>query len=256
MTGFAIEIRTRNSEIRRSFSKDIDLKRLGVSLDSVVEMRNASGGRQPDPLHVIPFLEQNGVESIVFSTGTGESREVMLLHAVVHTHLNLRIPAHPDALSMVTAAKPGMVTMISRLPQQQTGPVSLSESSDRLQGMVQELRQNNIVTNILVEPRVDDVKNAVKLGFDYVELDAGRLVRSSSIPELEMELETLRNLASAAAQLHVGVAVGGAIDLNTLRLLSRIDHVEEINVGHALFARALYKGLEQAVKDFVSIVHS
>jgi pyridoxine 5-phosphate synthase len=232
------------------------LKRLGVSLDSVVEMRNAAEGRQPDPLHIIPFLEQNGVESIVYTTGTGESQEVLLLHAVVHTHLNLRIPALPDALAVATAAKPGMVTLISRLPQQQTGPVGLLELSDRLHGMVQELRQNNIVTSIRVEPRVDDVKSAVKLGFDYVELDAGRLVRSSSIPEMEMELDTLRNLASAAAQLHVGVAVGGAIDLNTLRLLSRIDHVEEINVGHALFARALYKGLEQAVKDFVSIAHS
>lgn len=225
--------------------------RLGVSLDSVVDFRNLGETRSPDPIHMVPILEMNGVESIVctlLADGRNQ-QEISLLKAIVHTHLNVRMTIDGD-LAFVGAVQPGMVTLVGR-----SGAADLS-SPDRLQGIVQQLRQKQIVTSILVNTTVDDVKTAVKLGFDYVELDATRLVRASSIPERDMELDNLKNLAGAAAQLGVGVTAGGPLDSTHLTLLRDIRTIEEVNVGHSLFARAFFKGLEQSVKEFVTIVHS
>lgn len=208
----------------------------------------------PDPVQVISSLEMAGADSIVY-TPAGRvpalaERDLAVLHHCIHSHFNLRLEPDESMVATALKAQASMVTMIGRL-NGKTVSVDLKNKEDQLAPMIHTLRQKGIIVNALIDTDADQLKAAVRLHLDYIELNAVRYVQSDNLNTMEQELENLRTLAMTAARFNVSVMLGGELDYPQLRGITMIKEIEEVNVGQPLFNRSLYVGLHQAVKDFI-----
>lgn len=233
------------------------MKRLGIIVDAIAALRHMGGGNFPDPVHAIAMIEMAGADSIVYTlqgaAASKEPRDVKILKDCIHSHFNLRIVPTQEMIQLAVNARAEMVTLVGR---EETGTKSLgvAQNESALIPLVQSLRANGIVVNALVEPDAVQIKSAVKIGCDYVELNAEKYVRADSLTLMEQELENIKAIAMAAVKLNLGVMASGNLDYTNVRDLLKIDEIEEINVGHPVVSRALFVGLDQAVRDFIAIV--
>ena len=233
------------------------MKRLGIIVDAIAALRHMGGGNFPDPVHAIAMIEMAGADSIVYTlqgaAASKEPRDVKILKDCIHSHFNLRIVPTQEMIQLAVNARAEMVTLIGR---EETGTKSLgvAQNESALIPLVQSLRANGIVVNALVEPDAVQIKSAVKIGCDYVELNAEKYVRADSLTLVEQELVNIKAIAMAAVKLNLGVMASGNLDYTNVRDLLKIDEIEEINVGHPVVSRALFVGLDQAVRDFIAIV--
>ncbi|HMV25280.1 MAG TPA: pyridoxine 5'-phosphate synthase [bacterium] len=232
------------------------MKRLGILLDAVVAIRQMGGGKTPDPLHVISMLEMAGVDSIVYTmmqTGAAEERDLRMLKETIHSHFNLRLVPTMENAQAAIQAKAEMVTMIDR-DSTSIRSVNAVEKEALLAPIVSFLRTNGIVVNMLVDTDANQLRTAARMGCDYVELNTDKYTGAASLTLMEQELENMKAMAMAAKKLTLSVTLSGHINHNNIRELLDIEEIEEINIGHSVFARALFVGLDQAVRDFATLI--
>lgn len=215
------------------------------------------GGNLPDPVHAIAMIEMAGADSIVYTlqgaAASKEPRDVKILKDCIHTHFNLRIVPTQEMVQLAIGARAEMVTLIGR-EDTATQSLAVAQNESMLIPLVQSLRASGIVVNALVDPDAVQIKSAVKIGCDYVELNAEKYVRADNLTLMEQELENIKAIAMAAVKLNLGVMASGNLDYTNVRDILKIEEIEEINVGHPVVSRALFVGLDQAVRDFVTIV--
>lgn len=233
------------------------MKRLGIIVDVIAALRHMGGGNLPDPVHAIAMIEMAGADSIVYTlqgaAASKEPRDVKILKDCIHTHFNLRIVPTQEMVQLAIGARAEMVTLIGR-EDTATQSLAVAQNESMLIPLVQSLRASGIVVNALVDPDAVQIKSAVKIGCDYVELNAEKYVRADNLTLMEQELENIKAIAMAAVKLNLGVMASGNLDYTNVRDILKIEEIEEINVGHPVVSRALFVGLDQAVRDFVTIV--
>ena len=233
------------------------MKRLGIIIDAVTGLRNMGDGHLPDPVHAIGMIEMAGADSIVYTlkgaASTKEPRDIKILKDCIHSHFNLRIAPTHEMAQLAISARAEMVTLIAQ-EDHVVKSISIEQNENQLMTLIQSLRQSGIVVSALIDPDAVQIKSAVKIGCDYVELNADKYVNADTLTLMEQELDNIKAMAMAAVKLNLGVTISGNLDYTNVRDILKIDEIEEINVGHPVISRALFVGLDQAVRDFVSIV--
>ncbi|MBL7994512.1 pyridoxine 5'-phosphate synthase [bacterium] len=233
------------------------MKRLGIIVDAITALRTLGGQNLPDPVHAIAMIEMAGADSIVYTlqgiASSKEPRDVKILKDCIHTHFNLRITPNHEMVQLAINARAEMVTLI-RMEANEIKSIAVQQNENQLMSLISDLRAGGIVVNVLIEPDANEIKSAVKIGCDYIELNTEKYVNSDSLTLMEQELENLKAMAMAATKLDLGVMASGHLNYTNVRDLLKIDEIEEINVGHSVVSRALFVGLDQAVRDFVTIV--
>lgn len=233
------------------------MKRIGIIVDAITALRTMGGGQLPDPVHAIAMMEMAGADSIVYTlsgeAATGEPRDLKILKDCIHSHFNLRITSTQEMVQLAINARAEMATLIHR-DGSDIKSVQVNQNENTLMPLVGALRSAGIVVNVLIDPDATQIRSAVKIGCDYVELNSEKYVNADNLTLMEQELENMKAMAMAAAKLNLGVTVSGYLNYTNVRDLVKIDEIEEINVGHSVLSRALFVGLDQAVRDFVTIV--
>jgi len=235
------------------------MSRLALDIDPIALIRNIFGGNTPDPLHSCVLAEIGGIESIVCyfrnDLKTINERDLQLLNEVVKTHFNVRSDIEEQTVKKILKIKPGMVTFVSNNKSSvvQPDPILIGEYVDTLRDIIADLRANNIACSILIEPEIDNVKNAGKLEFDYVEFDVTGYALADNLDEELAELENINSLSAAANKLGMGVNVSGPINSANIGDISKIQFIEDIIIGQAILDKALAVGLEHAVRDFINL---
>ena len=235
------------------------MSRLALDIDPIALIRNIFGGETPDPLHSCVLAEIGGIESIVCyfrnDLKTINERDLQLLNEVVKTHFNVRCDIEEQTVKKLLKIKPGMVTFVSNNKSSvvQPDPVLIEDYIDTLRDCIADLRANNIACSILIEPEIENVKNAGKLEFDYVEFDVTGYALADNLDEELAELENINSLSAAANKLGMGVNVSGPINSGNVGDISKIQFIEDIIIGQAIIDKALAVGLEHAVRDFINL---
>ena len=233
------------------------MKRLGLILDEIIFLRGLGGGKTPDPLHAVALIEMAGVDGIVYTVfekyHEQQMRDLKVLKAAVHSHFNLRLKPTEQMIQLAFSNLPEMITFAD-VQDDAVKPLNLAEHESTLSSLVPSLRDKGIVVNVFIDTDLDQIKTAGQLGCDYVELNAARLIQASSITTMEIEIDNIRSASIAAARLKLGVTATGPIDYHNVREVKKIEEIEEVNVGHAILARALSVGYEKAIRDFSEIL--
>ncbi len=237
------------------------MARLGINIADIAVLRETEGGVVPDPVTAAMYAELGGADGIVCTVQESlqpvTERDVQVLKEIVKTHFNLQIPPAEKMIDLGLSVSPDMITLIPGKKPGSTsgGGLDVLGQEAQLARVIQDIRAQDIVVSLLIEPIVHQVKAAAKIGADYIELHMGRYASAVDLNERADHLENISSLAMAASKLGLGVSASQQLNYQNVSDIASINKIEEINIGHAVVARALWIGMEQAVRDMVALVH-
>ncbi|KPL18299.1 MAG: pyridoxine 5'-phosphate synthase [candidate division Zixibacteria bacterium SM23_81] len=234
--------------------------KLGVNVDHVATVRQARKTDEPDPVVAAIMSELAGADGIVAHLRGDrrhiQDRDLLLLREVVRTHLNLEMAASEAMVKIALDLKPDMVTLVPEEPNEVTteGGLNVLQSYQTLSETIPPLRDEGIVVSLFVDPDVNQIKAAAKLRADYVEIHTGLYAEAKDASEELAELEKIQDVAAVAAKLGFGVSAGHGLTYQNVRPIAEIKEVEELNIGHTIVSRAIMAGMEQAVREMISLI--
>jgi pyridoxine 5-phosphate synthase len=237
------------------------MARLGFNLEGVAGLREKAGITDADPVKIVFFAELGGVEAVICPISDEfrpfTERDVKLLRSLTKVRFEVRVSAVEKLISAALSVRPDGVTLLPRGTTDATpqGGLNVAGREDELGRIVQELRGQNAAAAFFVDPVLAQIKAAAGIGADGVELNARVLVSVKNFQERGEALEALVAAALAACKLGLDVAVSGGVTYQNASMLAGIEKVETVVVGRSIVGRALYIGMEQAVRDMVALVH-
>jgi len=236
------------------------MHRFALDIDPVTYVRNMLGGETPDPVQSVVLAELGGAESIVCylrdDLSTTSERDLALFRQIVKTYLNVRSNITEENIRKLLRVKPDMLTFVTpaEVSVVEPKPLNVGLYENQLQNYIPELRSNNILSSVLIEPSIAQVKLAGRLEFDYIEIDATGLSEATDMDSEMQALAQIEEIAMAANKLGMGVNISGKVGYENMRDIANIEYLEDIIVGKPVLIRALAIGFEQAVRDILTLL--
>ena len=238
------------------------MKRLGVNIDHIATLRQVRGTHYPDPLRAAEAAIRGGADQITVHLREDrrhiQDADVSALKASISVPLNLEMAAVDPIAEIACGVKPTTATLVPERRMELTTEGGLKVvGNDALPGIVGRLRGAGIQVSLFVDPDVEEVRASRELGVDAVELHTGSYCEESTDDGRERELARIREAASCATSLDLKVAAGHGLHYdNTRRLVELIPEIEEYNIGHAIVARAVFVGIEGAVREMKTLLEA
>ncbi len=233
---------------------------LGFNVDHIATIRQARGGREPDPVHAAVIAELAGAHGITAHLREDrrhiQDRDVLLLKQTVTTRLNLEMACTAEMVKIAVELFPAMVTLVPEKRGEKTteGGLAVREREKELAPAIETLRNHNILVSMFIAPDYNQIKASKRIGASHVELHTGYYANAASGTPCAEMLETLREMAFAANKLGLCVNAGHGLNYQNVTAVAKLEFIEELNIGHAIVARASLAGIETAVRDMVSLI--
>ncbi|MGA1309268.1 MAG: pyridoxine 5'-phosphate synthase [Gemmatimonadaceae bacterium] len=226
-------------------------QRLYINIDHVATVRQARRATYPDPVRAARLCEDAGADGI--TAHLREDRRHILdadiegLVAQARTPFNLELAATDAMIALATRLRPYQVTLVPEKREEVTteGGLDLFHDPARLEAAILALRAANVRTALFIDPDARQVERAAALRVEAIELHTGRYCEA---PAHAPHLTALRAAATHAASLGLAVHAGHGLTLTNVGPVAAIPECEELNIGHAIVADAIFVGLPEAVR--------
>ncbi len=236
------------------------MARLGVNVDHVATLRQARGGREPDPVAAAIMAELAGADGIVIHLREDrrhiQDRDLQLLRQTVQTKLDLEMAADEAMVKIALSMRPDFVTLVPERRQELTteGGLDVAGHRDRIKDIIARLHEGDVPVSLFIEPDLEQIRTAHKIGADLVELHTGRYANADNFKDVEAEFDHLVQAAKLSSKLGMRVNAGHGLNYqNVLRLLT-VSEIEEYNIGHSIMARAILVGMDRAVREMKALL--
>jgi len=233
---------------------------LGVNVDHVATIRQARGGKEPDPVQAAVLAELAGAHGITAHLREDrrhmQDRDIYLLKQTITTHLNLEMAATQEMTQVAIDVAPYMATLVPERRDERTteGGLAVREKERDIAKVVEQLHEHNILVSLFIDPDIQQVKAAAHTGATHIELHTGYYANASGREAQEEEVGRLQDAAIAAHKLGLRVNAGHGLNYRTTARVASLDHIEELNIGHAIIARAVLVGMDLAVRDMLAVM--
>ncbi len=233
---------------------------LGLNIDHIATIRQARGGYEPDPIAAALMGELAGARGITAHLREDrrhiQDRDIRLLKQVVTTHLNLEMACTGEMVAVALEIVPGMVTLVPEKREERTteGGLAVYEREADLAPFIEKLRKRGIPVSMFIAPDADQIRASQRIGATHIELHTGYYANGASEEVVAGELEKLRDMAQTAAMLGLRVNAGHGLNYRNVRPVTRIEQVEELNIGHSIIGRAALVGIDRAVRDMIALI--
>ncbi len=230
---------------------------LGVNVDHVATVRQARRARYPDPVEAALLAEAAGADSITMHLREDRrhiiDRDPEQLQKVMRTHLNLEMGVTPEMLAIALRLKPRDCCLVPENRQEITteGGLAVAAQQSRLTEVVAQLAQGGIRVSLFIDPDPREIEAAAAVGARVVELHTGRYAEEQSAQQAH-ELGRLQQAAQLGRSLGLTVHAGHGLDYRNVSAVAAIEEIVELNIGHAIVARALMVGMSVAVREMKS----
>ncbi|HET6527573.1 MAG TPA: pyridoxine 5'-phosphate synthase [Balneolaceae bacterium] len=234
-----------------------------VNIDHVATLRNARGEGYPKPAEAAEVCEKAGAAGIVFHL-RGDRRhirdeDVYALKKSVRGVLDFEMAATNEMLEISADVHPDFVTLVPENREELTteGGLKMEAVFEDFQKRVfPQIRKNDIAISLFIDPNKEDIERAHKLGSDAIELHTGTYANAQTDEARQKELQRLKDGAILAHNLGMKVNAGHGLNLQNLgSMIEAVPYLNDISIGHALVSIALFRGLDQTVKDFLEIMN-
>lgn len=245
--------------------------RLNVNIDHVATVRQARRAPEPSLIAAAMVCEQAGADGITVHL-RGDRRhiqdlDVELLRKSVTTYLNLEMAATDEMLEIALAAKPDAVSLVAEKPNEITteGGLDVKTNLSVVRSTVSSLLQAKILPSLFIDPDPQQIEAAREVGAQQVELCTAayaeatlgaRGIHGEGAAHAAHELRRLRDGAELATQYGLNVAAGHGLTYRNVGALAEIKLITEFNIGHNIIARAIFVGLENAVREMRAAIRS
>lgn len=237
--------------------------RLSVNIDHVATLRQARGAPfwEPDPVAAAVTCLQAGADGITVHLRLDrrhiQDRDVRLLRQVVKRNLNLEMAVAEETLEIALDVKPDQCTLVPERPEETTteGGLDVVGRKGLISKAVERLHGGGITVSLFIEPEEKQVKAAKEVGADRVELYTGAYAEAPSEEDVEREFERLLRASRLAGERGLGLRAGHSLTFRNIRRIATLPNLSEVSIGHNIIARAVFIGLDQAVKEALAALH-
>ena len=239
--------------------------KLSINVNKVATIRNSRGGSVPSVLQAVDVCLAAGAPGITVHPRADERhiraddvREISahLASRRDQVEFNIEGDPRPDFLALVLDVRPHQCTLVPVRVGEITSQAGWSPESrsDDLQRAIDALLEAGVRVSVFVDPEDEPIRWAAGCGADRVELYTEPFARAYEQGDLagQTSFAAYAKAAGLAASLGLGVNAGHDLDLDNLRLFRTLPHLDEVSIGHALISHALFVGLDQAVRDYIT----
>jgi pyridoxine 5-phosphate synthase len=234
--------------------------RLSINIDHVATLREARGGREPDPVTAAHLCELAGAHGIVCHLREDRrhinDRDLRLLRETVKTKLDLEMAATDEIVAIAAGILPEMATLVPERRQELTteGGLDVVENKERIRTVVARLQDRGIVVSLFVDPIPTQIEAAKQTGADKIEIHTGAYANSLGNGQQRQHLEGVRAAGRLARELGLGVNAGHGLNYLNITPLRSLHDIDEVSIGHAVISRAVFVGIERAVREMLALV--
>lgn len=234
---------------------------LSVNVDHVATVREARKGVEPDPVAAAIEAEIAGASGITVHLREDrrhiQDRDLRVLREMVKTKLNMEMAATEEMISIAIAIRPDLVTLVPEKRQELTteGGLDIVGQEDTLQRAISSLQEAGIKVSLFIDPDLSQVQASARVRANCVEIHTGRYDEAFKTLQEELELDRVINSASLAARLGMRVHGGHGLNYrNVQKLVDKGKEFEEVSIGHAIVARAVFVGMAEAVREMLRLL--
>jgi len=235
-------------------------KKLNVNIDHIATLRQARLGREPDPVYAAGIVELAGAHGITIHLREDrrhiQDRDVRLIRQVTQSKLNLEMAATEEMLTIAVEVKPEWCTLVPEKRQELTteGGLNAAGLKDSLTEAAKRLHDAGILVSLFVDPEMEQVDASRNIGADFIEIHTGTYANVFGTSREEEEFRKVAAAAKRANDLGIRVNAGHGLNYINISRMVEIDEIEEFSIGHSIMSRAIFTGLDIAVRDMLSLI--
>ena len=234
--------------------------RLGVNVDHVATLRQARRAAYPDPVAAALLAELGGAEQITIHLREDrrhiQDRDLQVMRKTVTTRLNLEMAATQEMVKIAYETRPDEVTLVPERREELTteGGLDVVLNSVQIRPMVKTLQDAGIEVALFVEPELEQIKEAHKLGARVVRVSTAAWGAAADARSRESALRRIVDAARLARKLGFEVHAGHGLGYANVEPIAAQSEISELEIGHAIVARAMLVGMERAVREMTEIL--
>lgn len=233
---------------------------LGVNIDHIATVRQARGGKDPEPVKAALLCEQAGADGITIHLREDrrhiQDRDVELLRELMRTPMNFEMAVTEEMLSIAERVRPEHVCLVPETPEELTteGGLDVAGQEARIVVAVERLQKAGCEVSIFLDADEQQILAVKRAGATVIELHTGHYAAAETVQEQTLELERIRKAAAFAQKQGLVVNAGHGLNYHNVEAIAAIPGINELNIGHAIVAHALFVGLENAVAEMKALM--
>lgn len=233
---------------------------LGVNVDHIATLRQARGTNYPDPIYAASVAEHAGADGITVHLREDrrhiQDRDIYVLKETLHTRMNLEMAVTDEMLAIACDVKPVFVCLVPEKREELTteGGLDVAGQLDKIAEAVNTLSKAGIQTSLFIDADKEQIDAAVASKAPYIEIHTGTYADAESEHEQLAELEKLKAGIEYAHNLGLKVNAGHGLNYFNVKPIAAIKEIFELNIGHAIIARASIDGLDKAIRDMKQLM--
>ncbi|QLE84589.1 pyridoxine 5'-phosphate synthase [Shewanella sp. Scap07] len=233
---------------------------LGVNIDHIATLRQARGTTYPDPVHAAAVAEHAGAEGITVHLREDRrhitDRDIYLLAQTIKTRMNFEMAVTEEMVNIACEVKPAYACLVPEKREELTteGGLDVVGQQDKVAAAVAKLAAQGIKVSLFIDADKAQIDATVAVGAPVIELHTGCYADAKTDEEAQQELARITEMATYAYSKGLVVNAGHGLHYHNVKPIAAISELYELNIGHAIIARAAIDGLEMAVRDMKQLM--
>ncbi|MGW8257199.1 MAG: pyridoxine 5'-phosphate synthase [Thermoguttaceae bacterium] len=233
---------------------------LGVNIDHVATLRQARRTYEPDPVWAAAMAELGGADCITLHLREDRrhivDRDLRILRETVNTKLNLEMACNEEILQIAISVKPDQATLVPERREEITteGGLDILAQQNRVAGVVRALQDAGIAVSLFLDPDQRQIEAAAQIKPKAVELHTGQYANARPAEAQQTELEKLVAIGEVVRASGMALHAGHGLNYHNVQPVAGIAGMHELNIGHSIIARAVFVGLQQAVREMKQLI--
>ncbi|KAF0100046.1 MAG: pyridoxine 5-phosphate synthase [bacterium] len=229
--------------------------KLGVNIDHVATLRQARGTPYPSPVQAALMAEGAGADSITLHLREDrrhiQDADVYILRHILQTRMNLEMAITDEMLNIARELAPEDVCLVPERREELTteGGLDVAGQLDKTRAACDILGEAGIRVSLFIDPEIDQLEAAKSAGAPVVEIHTGRFADAEDERQAARELARIRAAVEKGRALGLAVNAGHGLNYHNVQAVAALAGIEELNIGHAIVARAIFSGWENAVRE-------
>lgn len=234
--------------------------KLGVNIDHVASLRQARGTRYPDPVHAAAIAEQAGADIITLHLREDrrhiQDGDVAILRQTIQTRMNLEMALTDEMLDIACRTRPDEVCLVPEKRAELTteGGLDVVGNIDKVASGVKTLSDAGILVSLFIDPQQVQLDASVEVGAPVVELHTGHYADAANEEDTQAEFRKIDQAVAYGRQLGLKVNAGHGLHYHNVQQIAAIAGISDLNIGHAIIARAVFTGLGEAVAEMLRLI--
>jgi pyridoxine 5-phosphate synthase len=233
---------------------------LGVNIDHVATLRQARGTRYPDPIQAAIEAEQSGADSITLHLREDrrhiQERDVRMLQDILQTRMNLEMAVTEEMLVLAEELRPSDCCLVPERREELTteGGLDVVAQQGRIGDACKRLADAGVRVSLFIDADPQQIDAAVACGAPVIEIHTGHYADAETEAQQAQELARIKEGVRLAHSAGLRVNAGHGLHYHNTWAIAEIAAIYELNIGHAIIARAIFTGLQNAVAEMKSIL--